>query len=182
MADDYNEVVRGWGYNCPELCADKVNQLFKNDKTIKILDIGCGDGLVGEALVKRGFKNMTGLDISGKMVKLAKEKNIYDRVLQADLMKPLPLPFSSYDAITCVGVTTYIEPYVIVEWCKVVKPGAYIVFTVKSGVLQKWKRGQDDMVKRKLWKFVFESEPLFYLPTLRDPNQERVFIFVYQKL
>ena len=55
-----------------QLCADKVNQLFINDKTIKILDIGCGDGLVGEALVKRGFKNMTGLDISGKMVKLVK--------------------------------------------------------------------------------------------------------------
>ena len=41
-------------------------------------------------------------------------------------MKPLPLPFSSYDAITCVGVTTYIEPYVIVEWCKVVKPGLHL--------------------------------------------------------
>ena len=46
--------------------------------------------------------------------------------MQADLMKPLPLPFSSYDAITCVGVTTYIEPYVIVEWCKVVKPGLHL--------------------------------------------------------
>ena len=57
-----------------------------------------------------------------------------------------------------------------------------MVFTVKSGVLEKWRKSQDDFEKRKFWKKVHESDPLFYLPTLRDPNQERVHIFVYQKM
>ena len=60
--------------------------------------------------------------------------------------------------------------------------GAFLVFTVKTGVLLKWKKYQDDMERKKFWKLVFESEPLFYLPTLRDPSQERVFIFAYQKI
>ena len=103
--------------------ADKVNELIKNNKWAKILDIGCGDGLVGEALRKHGFDNLVGLDISLKMVRLAQDKKVYKDVFQADLMRPIPLPFSSHDVITCVGVTTYLEPYVIVEWCKVAKPG-----------------------------------------------------------
>ena len=36
-----------------------------------ILDLGCGDGLVGEALTVRGFTNISGFDISSKMVALS---------------------------------------------------------------------------------------------------------------
>jgi len=182
MAVEYTKVVRAWGYNCPHLVANKVNELMATRKSAKILDIGCGDGLVADSLKERGFSDMVGLDISEKMVQLARAKNVYTEVLQADLMRPIPLPCSSYDVLTCVGVTTYLEPWVIVEWCKMVKPGGYLVFTVKSGVLQKWRKSQDDFEKRKFWKKVHESDPLFYLPTLRDPNQERVHIFVYQKM
>ena len=55
------------------------------------------------------------------------------------------------------------------------------MFTVKTAVLEKWKKAQDDFEKRGFWKKAYESEPLFYLPTLRDPSQERVYIFVYRK-
>ena len=57
-----------------------------------------------------------------------------------------------------------------------------MVFTVKTAVLEKWKKAQDDFEKRGFWKKAYESEPLFYLPTLRNPSQERVYIFVYRKL
>ena len=40
-------------------------------------------------------------------------------------MLPLPLSPSSQDVLTCVGVTTYLEPPVIAEWCKVVRSGEY---------------------------------------------------------
>ena len=45
--------------------------------------------------------------------------------VQADLMLPLPLSPGSQDVLTCVGVTTYLEPPVIAEWCKVVRSGEY---------------------------------------------------------
>ena len=56
----------------------------------------------------------------------------------------------------------------------------YLVFTVKSAVLNKWKTSQDEFEKKRLWKLIHMSEPLHYLPTLRDPSQEKVFIFVYK--
>ena len=92
-------------------------------KSAKILDVGCGDGLVAEALLTRGFSNIVGTDISQKMVQLAAKKNIYKSVFQADLMKPLALENNSFDVLTCVGVTTYIEPNVIIEWCRVIAKG-----------------------------------------------------------
>ena len=55
------------------MVADKVSQLVDVEKfsAAKILDLGCGDGLVGEALKVRGFNNISGYDISSKMVSLA---------------------------------------------------------------------------------------------------------------
>ena len=114
--------------------ANKVNELMATRKSAKILDIGCGDGLVADSLKERGFSDMVGLDISEKMVQLARAKNVYTEVLQADLMRPIPLPCSSYDVLTCVGVTTYLEPWVIVEWCKMVKPGKNRYFPLTAGL------------------------------------------------
>ena len=33
-----------------------------------MLDLGCGDGLLGEGLVKRGYTNITGVDFSQPML------------------------------------------------------------------------------------------------------------------
>ena len=102
-------------------------------------------------------------------------------VKQADLNQPLPLQAASFDLISCVGVTTYLNPAVIRDWVRLVRTGGHIVFTVKSGVREKWVASQDELEQAGLWKSVYISKPLYYLPGLRDPKQERVFIYVYRK-
>ena len=49
MAEDYEEIVRQWGYNLPErVFLILMNHTeFSKDKTLNILDLGCGDGLFG---------------------------------------------------------------------------------------------------------------------------------------
>ena len=108
-------------------------------------------------------------------------KKVYKVVEQADLNKTLAVPAASFDLITCVGVTTYLNPGVIKDWVRLVRTGGYIVFTVKSGVRDKWKASQDLMEQTGQWKSVSTSKPLYYLPGLRDPKQERVFVYVYRK-
>ena len=57
--------------------ADRVAQLLDVSQfsgAWRILDLGCGDGLVGQALKARGFNNISGYDISAKMVSLALSK------------------------------------------------------------------------------------------------------------
>ena len=47
-------------------------------------------------------------------------------------MLPIPLGSSSQDVLTCVGVTTYLEPHVIAEWCKVVRSGQDTLYIIQG--------------------------------------------------
>ena len=53
-SSDYDESLDQWGYEAPEKCANLLEQhAFHNDqslRTLRILDVGSGTGLVAEAL------------------------------------------------------------------------------------------------------------------------------------
>ena len=59
---------------------------------------------------KKGFAstNITGTDISAKMLQVAKEKECYQTLLKLDLTETLPYIDHSFDNILCVGSTTYL--------------------------------------------------------------------------
>ena len=44
------------------------------DKAARIIDIGCGTGLVGKCLQAHGFNNFDGLDISDEMLQIASQR------------------------------------------------------------------------------------------------------------
>ena len=49
MSDEYEHVVRSWGYNLPETVIESLithGHLTKHPK-FSMLDLGCGDGLCG---------------------------------------------------------------------------------------------------------------------------------------
>ena len=50
------------------------NNIKDSDKNISILDAGCGTGGLLDFLYKRGFKNLSGFDISKEAIALSKEK------------------------------------------------------------------------------------------------------------
>ncbi len=52
---------------------DFIEEEIGHNKAVKILDIGCGTGRHSIELAKRGY-NVTGVDLSGSMLKRAKEK------------------------------------------------------------------------------------------------------------
>lgn len=52
---------------------DFIEQELKNDKTLKLLDVGCGTGRHSIELSKRGY-SVTGVDLSESMLSKAREK------------------------------------------------------------------------------------------------------------
>lgn len=62
------------GYPDPEYVAKHVDQIAQKnemDKSeVKVVDFACGTGLVGQYLEEKDFTNITGLDISPKMLEL----------------------------------------------------------------------------------------------------------------
>jgi predicted TPR repeat methyltransferase len=69
---------------------------------LDILDIGCGTGLVGtlvRAQIPSGARILDGIDLSPAMLEKAREKGVYDRLDQADIVSFLAAHKGSYDAI-----------------------------------------------------------------------------------
>jgi ubiquinone/menaquinone biosynthesis C-methylase UbiE len=72
---------------------------------IKILDVGCGYGRILNELYKNGFKNLTGVDFSEKMIK--RGLKIYPHLnLIKNNGEDLPFPPDEFDAVILVGVLT----------------------------------------------------------------------------
>ena len=64
MASDYEESMFGWGYCMPEAIADALVKHGGLKMEASILDLGCGNGLCGQALFNRGLQDLNGLDFS----------------------------------------------------------------------------------------------------------------------
>ena len=107
------------------------------DKTAKIIDVGCGTGLVGEKLKAKDFINFDGLDISKDMLSIAKSRG-YRNLFLGSLNKQLPVLDDAYDAAMCIGVFTHghVSSDRFNELCRIVKPGGYVCFTINEGVFE----------------------------------------------
>ena len=105
-ANDYDQDLIDWGYAYPSQLKKIISQDIKLKKSSKILDAGCGTGLVAEVLGDMNFKNIVGLDYSMDMLKIAKDKKIYTRLIQESLNKKTSLRSNQFDIVLCTGVLT----------------------------------------------------------------------------
>ena len=187
MASDYNRVVvEKWGYKLPSAVADSVSKFVPGKKGLHILDLGCGNGLVGAELRKKNLDiaEMVGMDISQGMLDGAKPSGNYSSLIKADLSKPLPVEGTLFDLILCVGTSTYIEPAVLTHWFDLLVPETGLLcLTHKSAVMSKWEKEQNRLISGGKMCLVDESEPLPYLPGFSEERRlnERVKIYILKR-
>ena len=79
----YDQDMIDWNYIAPANSA-KIFSKYTNDLSIKILDAGCGTGLVAKELKRLGFENIIGVDFSQDMLDLIPQ-HIYQRLDLVDL-------------------------------------------------------------------------------------------------
>jgi ubiquinone/menaquinone biosynthesis C-methylase UbiE len=92
---------------------------------IKILDIGCGTGLILER-IKSKVKVKIGIDISRGMLFKAKARRLW--VFQSDVLS-LPFKDNSFDLVYSFKVLAHVEEIkrAIKEMTRIVRPGGYLV-------------------------------------------------------
>ena len=134
-ADDYDDdLLRDKGYSGPEETAKVVAEALA-DRSASLLDVGCGTGLVGEALAPFGFTAVDGVDLSPGMVERARAKGAYRNLFVGDLLAGLELPDGAYDAAVGVGVfsVSHIAVPALEELLRLVRPGGRIVACIRIG-------------------------------------------------
>ncbi len=133
-APTYDDELTGDNaYAQPRRCADALEAVVA-DRRARILDAGCGTGLVGAELARRSFQTLDGCDYSPEMLGRARNRDVYRGLFSADLNQPLPLSDASYDAVMAVGVFSFghVLPDALDELCRVVAPGGPIVIGVND--------------------------------------------------
>ncbi len=107
-------------------------------KDSRILEIGCGAGLITTAIARRGYK-IEALDSVQAMIDLtkkhAKELNL-EHLIEAKVsdINALPYPDNSLDAIITLGVLPWLPDVKtpLREMSRILKPGGYIILNVDN--------------------------------------------------
>jgi 2-polyprenyl-6-hydroxyphenyl methylase/3-demethylubiquinone-9 3-methyltransferase len=100
----------------------------------QILDVGCGGGILSEAMAARGAI-VTGIDLAEKPLQVAElhliesGQNVeYRKISADDLARERP---ASYDVVTCMELLEHVpDPAATVAACAtLVKPGGHVFFS-----------------------------------------------------
>jgi len=149
----YNKDMVDWNYTAPQETVSVLRKYALN-KNSKILDAGCGTGLVGIELKKYDYSNIEGVDFSQSMLDLVPQ-NIYQKIEKIDLNKPLKFKNNIYDVVMCVGTFTYghVKPHALDEIIRITKNKGLVCFTINEGIYEEY--GFDKKIKEltnnKLW-------------------------------
>ncbi len=121
---------------------DFLEREFNFDKTLKILDVGCGTGRHSVELSKRGYK-MTGVDLSDSQLKRAREKaKAADVIVDFQKQDARELPFNNeFDVaiMICEGGFPLMETDemnfdILKNVTKSLKTNSKFIFTTLNGL------------------------------------------------
>ncbi|MDM3872092.1 bifunctional 2-polyprenyl-6-hydroxyphenol methylase/3-demethylubiquinol 3-O-methyltransferase UbiG [Porticoccus sp. W117] len=100
----------------------------------KILDVGCGGGILSESLAQRGA-HMTGIDMGEAPLNVAKlhalESGVAVDYRQITAEQLAEQEAGEYDVVTCLEMLEHVpEPASVINACaQLVKPGGHIYFS-----------------------------------------------------
>ncbi|WP_348666504.1 bifunctional 2-polyprenyl-6-hydroxyphenol methylase/3-demethylubiquinol 3-O-methyltransferase UbiG [Arsenophonus symbiont of Ornithomya chloropus] len=153
---DYNEIkkfnsIASQWWNQKKSFLHKINPLrlnyiLKNANGIfgkKILDIGCGGGILSESMYKEGGI-VTGIDITPQMIKSAKLHALKNKIkiqyIKETAEKHAKKKPNNYDIITCMEILEHVPyPKSIIQACeKLVKPGGHVFFSTINRNNKSW--------------------------------------------
>ena len=128
-------------YRVPELLFDLVDRYTTSSSGYgNCVDLGCGTGLAG-VLFRPLCKRLTGVDLSEKMVSVAAEKEVYDKLVTADVVEYLVQGNTQYDLFIAADLLTYmadLEPLFQAVSQKSL-PESQFIFSTEHGDNSGWQ-------------------------------------------
>jgi predicted TPR repeat methyltransferase len=112
LFDDYAprfdvHLIKNLHYRAPALIAEALSAVASGRRFASALDLGCGTGLMGEALRDRA-DHLTGVDLSAAMIAKARERAIYDELIVGDAVAPMRERQGTFDLIVAADSLVYL--------------------------------------------------------------------------
>ena len=135
----------------------RVSELIEDFKVGRVLDIGCGPGIIGTKLGARPIEYY-GVDVSQEMIKECIGRFGHDRRFRFSVgrIEELPFPDSCFDLVLCLGILEYVTKIhaAMSEIARVVKPNGIIIATMLNGMspYRLWRRFVYSKIMNGIWK------------------------------
>ena len=155
----YDEYMKFINFNAePYNIAPAVEEILNLPKDAKILDVGCGTGLIAKLISPKGYNNMYGVDATDKFVVAARETGLYK---EAECMylgnNVLPEKFTNtFDCVIASGVwlkghipcSGYDDVY------SAMKVGSLFITAMRT---KYYENGEEEHYKDALDKFIADG-------------------------
>ncbi|MBA0205141.1 bifunctional 2-polyprenyl-6-hydroxyphenol methylase/3-demethylubiquinol 3-O-methyltransferase UbiG [Pectobacterium aroidearum] len=109
----------------------------------KVLDVGCGGGILAESMAREGA-DVTGLDMGAEPLQVARlhalESGVAVNYVQETVEAHAQAHQGLYDVVTCMEMLEHVpDPQSVVQACaKLVKPGGHVFFSTINRNAKAW--------------------------------------------
>jgi predicted TPR repeat methyltransferase len=165
-ADRYDQDMARAGYRHPSIGLALLARHLPRDSR-PLLDAGAGTGLMGEWLRILGYPHVEALDVSERMLAIARRKGAYQALHHVALGGPLPFEDDHFAGVVATGVFTegHVGAEALDELVRICRKGGVMVLTVKDSL---WRTGFAAHIERLqrdgLMSIVEETQPYVSMP------------------
>lgn len=161
-AEDFDRhIVEMLDYRLPERLAPLLAAAGR--RYPRILDLGCGTGLAAATLATFGDE-ITGVDLSPRMLDKARERNVYARLTEDDAVAFLEAPHAPFDLIVALDMVIYLGDLdaLFAGVAKSLAPGGGFVFSFETGAGRDYalaptgRFAHDPAYVESLWREAFD--------------------------
>ena len=139
-AETYDQtMLDGLAYRSPQQIA-ALAAVTEERRDVRVLDVGCGTGLLASSLRAHGFNQVDGLDYSAPMLSVARREGRIDKAFLRDLRQNLWMGAECYDILASTGTFTHghVGAECIPELMALLVIGGRLICTVHRDV---WDEG-----------------------------------------
>lgn len=138
-ARHYDADVQAEAYCGPTMIVDLLDAVAQRAAVrhhSHVLDACCGTGLVGRTLHARGYRQISGCDLSRPMIDQAHATQAYQHLYsQIDLTQPLPSDLlQRFDAVVCCGafIPGHLPASALRGLIGMTRPGGVVVVSIRE--------------------------------------------------